>query len=71
MNGLEVILLTSPRLESIQIGYIFQRLQCFLKLSLESVLFEHKKVVDNFLVLLGLKFHDHTPDSLGVMNFTK
>ena len=25
------------------------------------------KVVDNLLILLVLKFHDHRPDSLGVM----
>ena len=28
------------------------------------------KVVDNFLILLFLKFHDFRPTSLGVMDFT-
>ena len=28
------------------------------------------KVVYNFIILLVLKFHDHGPDSLGVMNLT-
>jgi len=27
------------------------------------------KVVDNFLILLILKFHDLKPDGLGVINF--
>jgi hypothetical protein len=30
-----------------------------------------KKVVDVFLILLVLKFHNHRPDSLRVVNFTK
>jgi hypothetical protein len=42
-----------------------------LKFSLESVLVNYKKVVDTFLILLVLNFHNHRPDSLGVMNFTK
>jgi hypothetical protein len=37
---------------------------------LESVLVDYKNVVDVFLILLVLKFHNHRPDSLGVMNFT-
>ena len=28
------------------------------------------KVVDNFLILLVLKFHDFRPDGLGVIDFT-
>ena len=28
------------------------------------------KVVDNFIILLLFKFHDHRPDSLGVMKLT-
>ena len=28
------------------------------------------KVVANFIILLVFKFHDHSPDSLGVMNLT-
>jgi hypothetical protein len=30
----------------------------------------YNKVVAAFLILLVLKFHDHRPNSLGVMNFT-
>jgi hypothetical protein len=37
---------------------------------LELVLVNYKKVVDAFLILLVIKFHNHRPDSLGVMNFT-
>jgi hypothetical protein len=37
---------------------------------LKSVIGGHKKVVDNSIILLVLKFHNHRPDSLGVMNFT-
>ena len=29
----------------------------------------HTKVVDNFLILLVLKFYDFSPDGLGVINF--
>ena len=29
----------------------------------------NKKVVDNFLILLVLKFHDLRPDGLGVIDF--
>ena len=28
------------------------------------------KVVDNFLIVLVLKFHDFRPDGLGVIDFT-
>jgi hypothetical protein len=37
---------------------------------IESVLVDYKKVVDAFLVLLVLKFHNYSPDGLRVMNFT-
>ena len=30
----------------------------------------NRKVVDNFLIFLVLKFHDFKPDSLGVIDFT-
>jgi hypothetical protein len=36
----------------------------------KSVHSRYKKVVDAFLILLVLKFHNHRPDSLRVMNFT-
>jgi hypothetical protein len=70
-DGLEVMLFTSPVTESVQFLYRFQKLHCFLKLILQSFHGHYKKVVDSFLMLLVLKFHNHRPDSLGVMNFTK
>jgi hypothetical protein len=51
--------------------YRFQRLNCLLKLMLQSVHGRYKKVVDALLILLVLKIHNHRPDSLRVMNFTK
>jgi hypothetical protein len=50
--------------------YRFQRLNCLLKIMLQSVHGRYKKVVDAFLILLVLKFHNHRLDSLRVMNFT-
>ena len=35
-----------------------------------SVNMVNKKVVDNFLIFLVLKFHDFRPDGLGVIDFT-
>jgi hypothetical protein len=35
-----------------------------------SVDISYRKVVDNFIILLVLKFDSHRPDSLGVMLFT-
>jgi hypothetical protein len=69
-DRLEVVLFTNSVTESVQFMYIFQKLHCLLKLLLESVLVDYKKVVDTFLILLVLKFHNHRPDSLRVMNFT-
>jgi hypothetical protein len=46
-------------------------LHCFPKLNLESVLVNHNKFVDNFLIFLVLKFHDHRLDSLTFINFSK
>jgi hypothetical protein len=57
--------------EPVQILYRFRRLQCLLKLILDSFLDDHKKVVDNFIILLVLKFHYHMLDSLRVIIFTK
>ena len=37
---------------------------------LKSVISGHKKVVDNSIILLVLKFDRHKSDSLGVMLFT-
>jgi hypothetical protein len=42
-----------------------------LKLSLESVLVNYNKVVDNLLILLVLNFHDNKTDSLIVMSFIR
>jgi hypothetical protein len=69
-DRLEVMLFASLVTESVQFLYRFQRSHCLLKLSLESVHVNYKKVVDAFLILLVLKFHNHRPDRLGVMNFT-
>jgi hypothetical protein len=63
INTLEVMLLTSSVSESVQFLYRFQRLQCLFKFSLESVLDDHKNVVDNFILLLVLKFHYRRPNS--------
>jgi hypothetical protein len=69
-DSLGVILFANLVTESVQILYRFQRLNCLLKLMLQSVHGHYNKVVDSFLVLLVLKFHNHRPNSLGVMNFT-
>jgi hypothetical protein len=65
------MLFTSSVFESVQFLYKFRRLQCLLKLVLESVLDDHKKVVDTFIILLVLIFYYHRPNSLRVNNFTK
>jgi hypothetical protein len=65
------MLFTSSVFESVQFLYKFRRLQCLLKLVLESVLDDHKKVVDTFISLLVLIFYYHRPNSLRVNNFTK
>jgi hypothetical protein len=70
INGLEVMLFTSSVSKSVQFLYKFRRLQFLFELILESVLDYHNKVVDNFLILLALKFHYHRTNSLRVMNFT-
>jgi hypothetical protein len=57
LDCLEVILFINSVTESVQFLYRFQRSHCLLKFSLESVLVNYKKVVDNFLILLVLKFH--------------
>jgi hypothetical protein len=64
------MLFTNSVTESVQILYRFQKLHCLLKLMLESVIVDYKKVVDTFLILLVLKFNNHRPDGLRVMNFT-
>jgi hypothetical protein len=69
-DRLEVVLFTNSVTEPVKFLYRFQKLHCFLNLMLQSVHDRYKKVVDAFLILLFLKFHNHRPDSLRVMNFT-
>jgi hypothetical protein len=69
-DRLGVIIFANSVAESVHFLYRFQKLNCLLKLILQSVHGRYKKVVDVFLILLVLKFHNHRPDSLGVMNFT-
>jgi hypothetical protein len=68
-NHLEVMLFTSSVTESVQFLNRFQRLQWLLKLLLKSVLGGHKKVVDDFLILLVLEFDSHRSDRLEAMLF--
>jgi hypothetical protein len=69
-DRLGVMIFTNSVTESVQILYRFQKLHCLPNLMLQSVHGRYKKVVDAFLILLVLKFHNHRPDSLRVMNFT-
>jgi hypothetical protein len=69
-DRLEVVLFTNSVTESAQILYRFQKLPCLPNLMLQSTHGRYNKVVDAFLILLVLKFHNHSPDRLGVMNFT-
>jgi hypothetical protein len=68
---LEVMLFASLVTESVQFLYRFQRSHCLLKLCLESVLVNYKKVVYNVLILLLLNYNDNKSDSLRVMNFIR
>jgi hypothetical protein len=70
LDRLGVVLFTSLAPESVEFLNKFQKLQWLLKLILKSVIGGHKKVVDNFIILLVLKFDSHRSDSLGVMIFT-
>jgi hypothetical protein len=69
-DRLGVMRFTNSVTKSIQILYRFQKLHCLLNLMLQSVHGRYKKVVDDFLMLLVLKFHNHRPDGLRAMNFT-
>jgi hypothetical protein len=69
-DRLGVMLFSNSVTESFQILYRFQKLHCLSNLMLQSVHGRYKKVVDAFLILLVLKFHNHSPDRLGDMNFT-
>jgi hypothetical protein len=64
------MLFTNSVTKSAQILYRFQKLHCLPNLILQYVYGCYKKVVDTFLIFLVLKFHNHRPDSLRVMNFT-
>jgi hypothetical protein len=57
-DSLEVMLFTNSETESVHFLYRFQKLHCLLKLMFESVLVDYNKVVDDFLILLVLKFHN-------------
>jgi hypothetical protein len=70
-DRLEVVIFTNSVTESVQFLYRFQRVHCLPNLMLQSIHGRYNKVVDAFLILLVLKFHNHRPDSLGIMNFTK
>jgi hypothetical protein len=69
-DRLGVVFFTSPASESVEFQNRFQKLQWLLKLMLKLVIGVHKKVVDNSIILLVLKFDSHRSDSLGVMLFT-
>ena len=69
-DRLGVVLFTSPAPESVEFLNRFQKLQWLLKLMLKSVICGHKKVVDNFIILLVLKFDSHKSDRLEVVLFT-
>jgi hypothetical protein len=64
------MLFTNSVTKSVRILYRFQSLHCLLTLMLQSVHGRYKKVVDAFIILLVLKFHNHRPESVRVMNFT-
>jgi hypothetical protein len=69
-DRLGAMLFTNSVTESVKILYRFQKLHYLPNLMPQSVHGRYKKVVDAFLILLVLNFHNHRPDSLGVMNFT-
>jgi hypothetical protein len=69
-DRLGVVLFTSPAPESVEFLNRFQKFQWLPKLMLKSVIAGHKKVVDNSIIFLVVKVHNHRTDNLGVMNFT-
>jgi hypothetical protein len=69
-DRLVAMLFTNSVTESVQIRYRFQKLHCLPNLLLQSVHGRYTKVVDTFLILVVLNFHNHRPDSLRIMNFT-
>jgi hypothetical protein len=69
-DSLRFMLFTKSVTESVQILCRFQKLDCLPNLKLQSIHDCYNKVVDAFLILPVLKFHNHRPDILRVMNFT-
>jgi hypothetical protein len=69
-DRLVAMLFTNSVTESVQIRYRFQKLHGLPNLLLQSVHGRYTKVVDTFLILVVLNFHNHRPDSLRIMNFT-
>jgi hypothetical protein len=69
-DRLGVMLFTNSVTESVHFLNKFQKLHCLSNLMLQLVRGRYQKVVDVFAILLVLKFHNHRPDSIGVMNFT-
>jgi hypothetical protein len=69
-DRLRGMLFTNSVTEYVHFLYRFQKLHCLLKLMSQSVHGHYKKVIYAFLILLVLKFHNHRPDSVRVMNFT-
>jgi hypothetical protein len=69
-DRLGVMLFTKSVTESVHFLYRFQKLHCLSNLMLQLVHGRYKKVVYSFLIFLVLKFHNHRPDSVRVMNFT-
>jgi hypothetical protein len=68
-DRLGVVLFTRPGSESVEFLNRFQKLQWLLKLMLKSVIGGRKKVVDNSIILLVLKFDSHKSDRLEVVLF--
>ena len=69
IDCLEAILFKSSVTESVQFLNRFQRLKWLLNLMLKSVIGGYKKVVDNFIKFLVLKFDSHKSDRLEVVLF--
>jgi hypothetical protein len=69
-DSLGVMLFTNSVTEFVHFLYRFQKLHCLLKIILQYVHGHYKKVVGAFRIFLVLKFHNHRPDNLRVMNFT-
>jgi hypothetical protein len=69
-DRLGVMLFTKSVTKSVHFLYRFQKLHCLPNLMLQLVHSRYNKVVDVFRIFLVLKFHNHRPDSLRVINFS-